>query len=537
MRDHDILCCETDFWVFIIICVVLVAFAGIASGLALGLLSFSQVDLEVLIKSGQPQDQKDAAKVLRLVKNEHLLLCTLLIGKSLAMEALPIFLESLLPFWAAILVSVTLVLAFAEVIPQAVCSRYGLHLGAKMTHLVRLLIVVFLPLSYPFSKKHSVLLRRAELKTLVDLHANEAGKGGELSHHETMIIGGALDLTFKTAKDAMTPISQTFSLDINSKLDKNTLGLIASKGHSRIPIYSGTPTNIIGVILLKNLVFIRPEDEKPIKYLTIRKIPRVYDNWPLYDILHQFKKGHSHMVAVVKSNKDINSKSNSKLAGSGGLIFPHEQERLSTSEDMSSPLCSSETAYCIPASKHVVEEAQELETQNTRYRQGLRTQNVLSEIIESVQSCMDEEVIGIITMEDVMEELLQEDILDETDEYIDVHKKIKINLLPFSRRSSPSKSPRKPAPLIYWRTPQQSPLSSYSTPAAGSPSCHIQEDHQPQNLQENLHLRCTGELQSRLHCLHTALHSTPATGSPIHPYNQQPIISPALHTSAGPVRS
>ena len=34
-------------------------------------------------------------------------------------------------------------------------------------------------------------------------------KGGELSHHETMILGGALDLTQKTATNAMTPISET----------------------------------------------------------------------------------------------------------------------------------------------------------------------------------------------------------------------------------------------------------------------------------------------------------------------------------------
>ena len=47
----------------------------------------------------------------------------------------------------------------------------------------------------------------------------QAGKGGELLHHETSIITGAMDLTHKTAKDAMTPISETFSLDINSKLD------------------------------------------------------------------------------------------------------------------------------------------------------------------------------------------------------------------------------------------------------------------------------------------------------------------------------
>lgn len=47
----------------------------------------------------------------------------------------------------------------------------------------------------------------------------QAGKGGELTHHETTIIAGALELTEKTAKDAMTPISKTFSVDINSKLN------------------------------------------------------------------------------------------------------------------------------------------------------------------------------------------------------------------------------------------------------------------------------------------------------------------------------
>jgi len=53
-------CCKTEFWFFLCICIVLVSFAGIASGLALGLLSFSQVDLEVLIKAGQPQERKNA---------------------------------------------------------------------------------------------------------------------------------------------------------------------------------------------------------------------------------------------------------------------------------------------------------------------------------------------------------------------------------------------------------------------------------------------------------------------------------------------
>lgn len=55
----------------------------------------------------------------------------------------------------------------------------------------------------------------------------QAGKGGELTRDETTIIAGALELTEKTAIDAMTPISETFSVDINAKLDR--YGITLSK--------------------------------------------------------------------------------------------------------------------------------------------------------------------------------------------------------------------------------------------------------------------------------------------------------------------
>ncbi|XVE58463.1 hypothetical protein DITRI_Ditri04bG0171500 [Diplodiscus trichospermus] len=85
-------------------------------------------------------------KILPVVKNQHLLLCTLLIGNALAVVLLDFLL----------------------------------------------------------GKRHSALLWQAELKTLVDMVGNEAGKGGELTHDETTTISGSLDMAKKIVKDAVS---------------------------------------------------------------------------------------------------------------------------------------------------------------------------------------------------------------------------------------------------------------------------------------------------------------------------------------------
>ena len=79
---------------------------------------------------------------------------------------------------------------------------------------------------------------------------NQAGKGGELTHDETTIIAGALELSEKNARDAMTPISETFSIDISTKFNRDLMQVILGKGHSRVPVYYERPTNIIGLILV-----------------------------------------------------------------------------------------------------------------------------------------------------------------------------------------------------------------------------------------------------------------------------------------------
>ncbi|CAI5933920.1 unnamed protein product [Closterium sp. NIES-64] len=414
---------EAEWWFFAGLSAFLVVFAGLMSGLTLGLMSLSPVDLEVLVQSGTADEQRQAAAIIPVVEKQHellvtLLLCnavamepvdlevlvqsgtadeqrqaaaiipvvekqhellvTLLLCNAVAMEALPVFLDRLVPPAVAIALSVSFVLLFGEVIPQAVCSRYGLAVGANLIPLVRCLMLLCWPIAFPIAKVLDYLLapaaqgtevwwgasrqrdmghddppthttstpplppptpspqvldyllghddplfRRQQLKALVSIHGAEvrwgasscrggmggelthsdvwdAGMGGELTRSETTIISGALDLTQKTAEEAMTPIESTFSLSVNSRLDWDTMGRILARGHSRVPVYRGHPSNIIGVLLTKTLLTVRPEDETPVSSISIRRVPRMAASLPLYSVLNEFQKGSSHMAVVVK---------------------------------------------------------------------------------------------------------------------------------------------------------------------------------------------------------------------------------------------
>ncbi|CAI5488694.1 unnamed protein product [Closterium sp. Naga37s-1] len=136
------------------------------SGLTLGLMSLSPVDLEVLVQSGTADEQRQAAAIIPIVEKQHELLVTLLLCNAVAMEALPVFLDRLVPPAAAIALSVFFVLLFGEVsaatggevIPQAVCSRYGLAVGANLIPLVRCLMLLCWPIAFPIAKVLDYLL-------------------------------------------------------------------------------------------------------------------------------------------------------------------------------------------------------------------------------------------------------------------------------------------------------------------------------------------------------------------------------------------
>jgi hypothetical protein len=100
----------------VLLTILCVLCAGMASGLTLGLMSLDSTKLEIKSIVGTEEEKEAAAALLPLVKRHHHLLVTLLLFNSLANESLPIFLGDLVPNWLAIILSVFLVLIFGEVI-------------------------------------------------------------------------------------------------------------------------------------------------------------------------------------------------------------------------------------------------------------------------------------------------------------------------------------------------------------------------------------------------------------------------------------
>jgi len=122
----------TKFNYCLFIATLLTLGAGLMSGLTAGYMSIDRLELELMLKNGSEQDKRNAKKVYPVIKNHHALLVTLVIANALCMEALPIYLDQIVPAAYAILISVIAVLFFGEVIPQAVCTgTYQISIGAK----------------------------------------------------------------------------------------------------------------------------------------------------------------------------------------------------------------------------------------------------------------------------------------------------------------------------------------------------------------------------------------------------------------------
>ena len=88
--------------------------------------------LQVIAGSGTAKERLDAQKVLAVLqRGRHWVLVSLLLGNVITNETLPIVLDhDVRGGWFAVFASTTLIVIFGEIIPQSVCAKYGLAIGA-----------------------------------------------------------------------------------------------------------------------------------------------------------------------------------------------------------------------------------------------------------------------------------------------------------------------------------------------------------------------------------------------------------------------
>ncbi|KAA8913178.1 hypothetical protein TRICI_003240 [Trichomonascus ciferrii] len=404
------------FWTNMAVSAFLVVLGGIFAGLTLGLMGQDEVYLQVMEQSGEEAERKAAKRVLSLLKRgKHWVLVTLLLSNVITNETLPIVLDRCLGGgWPAVISSTVAIVIFGEIIPQSLCVRYGLSIGAMCAPFVICLMYVMYPVAYPVSmlldyvlgEDHGTIYKKAGLKTLVTLHKNMGVE--RLNEDEVTIISAVLDLKEKPVGSIMTPMEDVFVMSSDRILDEKTIEEILHTGFNRIPIHApGEPENFIGMLLVRILITYDPEDALPISSFPLATLPETGPDTSCLNILNYFQEGKSHMVIVSQNPGDSTG------------------------------------------------------------------------------------AMGVLTLEDVIEELIGEEIIDESDVYVDVHKAIRRTQPgPLTKRvsgiggyyvSSPKNSFGLDPVFAALADPHQHPDSAHGGPNEGLPRIKLGPSNKASN--------------------------------------------------------
>lgn len=294
-------------WVVVILYFVLLLLSSLCSGLNLGLMSLDLSELNLLKKIGSSSEKKQAKKIYPLRAHGNLLLCSILLGNVLVNTVSTLILGSYLDGIFAALGSTMFIVIFGEIIPQAACTRYGLWIGAKtrfiMYGIMGLVFIVAFPMSKLLNlilgKEISAVYTRDKIRELM----RRAKDGKDIEEKQFRLISGALDFKSKTVGQIMIPTKDVFSLDINTLLDFDTFKTILYHGYSRIPVYEFAKDNLVGVILIQDLLLNDPSDSVPLRaVMEYFKHPllKCQKDFSLEYMFDKFRKG-SHMAFVYKN--------------------------------------------------------------------------------------------------------------------------------------------------------------------------------------------------------------------------------------------
>lgn len=439
-----------DIIVHVLLSLVCVTSAATAAGLTLGMLSIDPVFLEIKRRANagipdSPEVHQAEVLLPMLVghKKKHQLLVSLLLLNSLANEALPLFLDELLPNKiVAIIVSVTFVLFFGEIVPSAFFTGPNqIQIAASLVPLAKAVMCILSPIAVPIARLLDVALHqegheeeevednvkggdvtegnyynRNELTAMVRIQYESqlAAKRRRKVEHEKMLLSkaasafgdavernvsspispnrrgrrqsigihvdeikmveGALQLKIKFAADVCTPLSRVYALPDDTILNESVKVQLLAQGYSRVPVYH------------------RKEDEV-------------------------VAGGEGPQVLARKTSYQMED-----VSCIVGVLLVRQLIVVDSSESRPISMMELRRPSCISPQMHLVDVINHFQAGGGRGKGGLHLAvvclhpDVGTAALEKGLSIPEEAgVVGIITLEDVVEELLQEEIYDEAD--------------------------------------------------------------------------------------------------------------------------
>ncbi|MBZ4646207.1 MAG: magnesium and cobalt exporter, family [Petroclostridium sp.] len=253
--------------------------------------------------------------VHKLVDNPSKLLGTILVGNNVVNIGASALATSLaLEFFGNSGVGIAtgmmtiLVLIFGEITPKAIAAQNSEKVSLKIAKPISLIVIVLSPVVIIFTRISNVLVKalggktdkaqpfvtEEELKTIVNVGHEE----GVLEVEEKQMIYNVFEFGDLYAKDVMIQRTDIVAVDVNSTYQE-IIDTIKMEQFSRMPVYSETIDNIVGILNVKDLVYL----ENIHKNFDIKKFMRepfyTFEFQRIAVLFKQMKKNRVHMAIVL----------------------------------------------------------------------------------------------------------------------------------------------------------------------------------------------------------------------------------------------
>ncbi|CAD5228412.1 unnamed protein product [Bursaphelenchus okinawaensis] len=302
----------------------LLLLSGYFSGINISIFSLSIYHLRLLSSCSEPKMAAYAKNILPLRKQANLLLSTLVLGNVAVNNVLTLLIDNTIEYYVdadskyifSIPVTLCLIMTFGEIIPQAIGIKYCLQVVSGTRHITIFFFVLFFPVAWPISKVLDLLVGETgrniynceELKTLVQYH-HDRQQDQSVSMKLLELVVGAYKLPENKIKDVMTPMDKVYMLDENTLMTDAVCREIHQRGHTRVPLYSGSRNMITSILNVKDLAAFLPNCKIRLGFFAKMfhrnlQIRFVLDEMNLMKLLRLMKRGHP-MVFVLQFNSDL----------------------------------------------------------------------------------------------------------------------------------------------------------------------------------------------------------------------------------------